>query len=215
MKITETVLSIPPYISVAWSDILSLRVEMRPFGHSLIVELKTGSQVEVPNLDNGTLDKIFAAHATTLETKKNSLIGPLPNIEMMLPLFGSAMGHNPDQKETPPLPSPMLEKISNMAKEFLSDEASSIKPPEEGCNCPHCQITRAILTQENPVVEEEEVSNEELKFRTWDIQKEEERLYKVTNPLDVAESYHVFLGEPLGCSCGQKHCEHLQAVLRS
>ena len=129
------------------------------------------------------------------------------------PPAGHALGHNPDQKETPPLPPSMLEKISTMAKELLSEDASAIKPPEAGCNCPHCQITRAILTQENPELPEEEVSDEDLKFRTWDIQQEQERLYRVTNLLDAAESYHVFLGKPVGCSCGQEKCEHFQAVV--
>ncbi|MGH2612567.1 MAG: hypothetical protein ACRDFB_05905, partial [Rhabdochlamydiaceae bacterium] len=62
---------------------------------------------------------------------------------------------------------------------------------------------------------EEEVSDEDLKFRTWDIKQENDKLYSVTNPLDKKEHYNVFLGKPLGCTCGNKNCEHIQAVLKS
>jgi hypothetical protein len=35
------------------------------------------------------------------------------------------------------------------------------------------------------------------------------------NPLDHKEHYNVFLGDPIGCSCGNNNCEHIQAVLKS
>ena len=40
-------------------------------------------------------------------------------------------------------------------------------------------------------------------------------LIVVTNPLDANEHYNVFLGDPIGCTCGQKNCEHIRAVLNS
>ena len=33
------------------------------------------------------------------------------------------------------------------------------------------------------------------------------------DPLDPNEHYNVFLGTPLGCTCGEKDCEHIRAVL--
>ena len=61
----------------------------------------------------------------------------------------------------------------------------------------------------------EEVTDEDLKFRTWDIKQPGKKLYLVTNPLDNNENYNVFLGKPVGCTCGQKYCEHIKAVLNS
>jgi hypothetical protein len=61
----------------------------------------------------------------------------------------------------------------------------------------------------------EEISDDDLKFRDWEIAQTEANLYSVTNPLDPSEHYSVFLGEPLGCTCGSKNCEHIKAVLKS
>ena len=69
--------------------------------------------------------------------------------------------------------------------------------------------------QENKEREEEIVSDEDLKFKTWDIVQTGEKLYDVTNPLDTKEQYHVYLGEPVGCTCGEQYCEHIRAVLSS
>lgn len=232
MKITDKILSIPPYISTSWKNIISLQVESRPFGHALLIELVTGSKVEIPNLDGPVIEQVFLTHATVLEEedkiKNASLLNttiiplPFPNLEGLMPMFAPMLGHNPDQKESPPLPPPMLEKIANMAKDLLSEDASSLKLPEADCNCPHCQITRAILinqgalgAEDGSLTIDEAVSDEDLKFRTWDIQPENDKLYCVTNPLDDKEQYHVFLGNPLGCSCGERNCEHIQAVLKS
>ena len=224
MKITDKILSIPPYISTSWKSVVSLQVEARPFGHVLLVELVTGNKVEIPNPDHSVLGKIFDTHATVLEEENrltnNSAISsvlpfPFPNLEGLMPMFGTVLGHNPDQKNSAPLPPSMLEKIALMAKDLISDETRFLKMPEPDCNCPHCQITRAILGQENLPAIDEEVSDEDLRFRTWDIRLESDKLYSVTNPLDQKEQYHVFLGAPLGCSCGEKNCEHIQAVLKS
>ena len=62
---------------------------------------------------------------------------------------------------------------------------------------------------------EEIVSDAELHFREWDIKQLEKQLYNVTNPLDTTEHYQVFLGTPLGCTCGKTNCEHIRAVLNS
>jgi len=224
MKITDKILSIPPYISSPWKNIVSLQVEARPFGHALVVELITGSKVEIPNLDRPLIEKIFASHASVVEkeaSEKNPPIIsaaipiniPMPNLEGMTAM----MRHSEEQKDTPPLPADMLEKIAAMTRGLLPEDLSTIQPPEEDCNCPHCQIMRAVLgyPEEAKLQLDEEVSEEDLKFRTWDIKQENDKLYSVTNPLDHKEHYNVFLGEPLGCTCGSKSCEHIQAVLKS
>lgn len=223
MKITDKILSLPPYISTSWKNILSLQVEARPFGHTLLIELASGNKVEIPNLDRAVIAKIFTMHAHVVEEESKEKNGtimaaamPLPFIIPSLEGLMSMIQHNPEQKDSPPLPSEMLEKIAAMAKGLLPEDTSAFAQLEPDCQCPHCQIMRAALgSAQEPEQIEEEVSEEDLKFRTWDIKQESDKLYCVTNPLDQKEHYNVFLGDPLGCTCGHKHCEHIQAVLKS
>ena len=42
-----------------------------------------------------------------------------------------------------------------------------------------------------------------------------DKLFTVINKLDQQEKYNVFLGEPVGCTCGKQGCEHMLAVLKS
>ena len=62
---------------------------------------------------------------------------------------------------------------------------------------------------------EEKIDDLDLVFRDWEIKELSNNLYTVTNPLDLNEHYNVFLGEPIGCTCGHKNCEHIKAVLQS
>jgi hypothetical protein len=64
-------------------------------------------------------------------------------------------------------------------------------------------------------INDEEISAEDLRFKEWEIAKLSQNLYKVINPLDSNEEYQVFLGTPIGCTCGIHHCEHIKAVLKS
>ena len=61
----------------------------------------------------------------------------------------------------------------------------------------------------------EEISEEDLRFREWDIEQKGENLYLVRNPLNQKEEYNVFLGNPVGCTCGKDNCEHIRTVLNS
>lgn len=217
MKITDKILSLPPYISTPWKNIISLHVENRPYGHILLIELVTGSKIEIPNLDPKIMDKIFHMHTVVLEQEgqRNPVATQTFAIPLPFPIEGltSALQHNPEQADTPPLPPEILEKLQSI-KGAIPEDPSSMPKAEPHCNCPYCQITRALTGTSEEMVEEE-VTLEDLTFRNWDIKQESDQLYSVTNPLDGKEHYNVFLGEPLGCTCGNKNCEHIQAVLRS
>lgn len=132
-----------------------------------------------------------------------------------------ALEHNEAQANLPDLPSEILNKISAIARIVGGEEALQVLPrAEPECNCLHCQIVRAIHGDTEGHAQEvegaeEEVTEEDLKFRTWDIEKTGENLYVVTNPLETQERYSVYLGKPVGCTCGQAHCEHIKAVLYS
>lgn len=129
--------------------------------------------------------------------------------------MGAALQHDPTQAKSPDLPQEILSKISTITKMLDMDASAELPKPEKDCNCFHCQIARAISSGSNSNDEEkeEEVSDEELKFREWDIVSSGDKLYTVTNPLDNAEQYSVYLGDPVGCTCGNPKCEHIKAVL--
>jgi hypothetical protein len=223
MKITSTILSIPPYLSTTWKNISSLHV--KPVGNlfTLIVLMQNRIQVEVPNLNKETVDEIFEAHARAAEEEnplKNALENP---ISFSLPVkgdgaiesLGKSLQHNPEQADLPVLPPEALKKITLIAKAFGLEDSSVLSTPEPNCNCIYCQITRALRGEEENSENGEEISAEDLTFRDWDVKQTEDQLYIVTNPLDANEYYQVFLGTPLGCTCGHKNCEHIRAVLNS
>jgi hypothetical protein len=238
MKITPNILSIPPYISTTWNNISSLQTEETQEGYHLHITLTDGSKTTIPNLPQSIVDAALSAHAKYFdienEVKKN--ITPFspaatPNgFSMKLGMPGleslnSVLQHNQDDYASPHLPADVLDKISQLSNLMSKEEINGIPHPEPHCNCPHCQITRAIHhgTENNKCLcinpeeesTEEIVSDEDLHFRSWDISQTSNQLYSVTNPLDPQEHYSVFLGSPLGCTCGAKNCEHIKAVLSS
>ena len=226
MKINNQVLSIPPYISTSWKNISSILVNQ---DGNLVILLHSGAKIIIPNLDKSLINVIFDAHAKHLEEeeKKKEPLAP-NNLSMGLPLkigadgiesIGAAMQHNPSQADAPDLPEDVLNKIASISKIMGVEDPQMMPKPEPHCNCVHCQIARAIRGEKKEDEDnddlEEEVTDEDLKFKTWDIEQTGEMLYILTNPLDKNEKYTVYLGEPLGCTCGEKNCEHIRAVLNS
>lgn len=128
-----------------------------------------------------------------------------------------AMQHNPAQEEAEDMPKEMLEKIASFTKMMMGGDLSQFPKPEPHCNCHHCQVARSIhgIEKRGSSEIDEPVSNEDLTFKEWDIVQCGDKYYKVTNPLDSRESYNVHLATPIGCTCGNPHCEHIKAVLSS
>jgi len=218
MKITSKILSIPPYISASWETIASVHMD----GTILIVTLYNGSHMEVPGLDGESLNQIFQAHSNYLEEDTSE--PESPEFNFSLPMEGlenmqSMMQHNPDQADSPPIPSEVLDKISAVTKALGVDvDQQNMPHAEPHCNCIHCQISRAMAgTTPHVGIEQhdESVTDADLTFKEWDIDQMDKQRYNVSNPLDSNEHYQVFLGEPIGCTCGRKDCEHIQAVLKS
>ncbi len=234
MQISKKVLSIPPYISVSWGDVSTLRLE----NEELLISLRDGAEVRVPNLAPPQLSEVFAAHSQHLESQQDfsdlpqgsfgtPFPSPFPGGGQVIgfPLrFGpdgmegldAAMNHDPAQANAPDLPSEILEKIAGISSVLGAENVASLPVPEADCNCFHCQIARAVQdTEDEELVTDEEVSPEDLSFREWDITQTDDNLFTVTNPLDGTEKYSVYLGEPIGCTCGEKNCAHIKAVLQS
>lgn len=231
IKISKKFLSISPYLSTRWSQVVTLQVKEE----GLLICLLDGKNILIPKLKPETLELLFHYHALSMEdstspptTEKLEIPTPkpvfqTPSIQFALgnmDNISSVMQHNPEQANAPDLPPEVLEKITAIAKIVAFPDEALLPVAQEGCNCFHCQIARAINPQknsskENTVEPEEEVSDEDLLFNQWDITQTGENLFCVTNRLDHEEKYSVYLGHPIGCTCGKEGCEHILAVLKS
>ncbi|CAM0117412.1 hypothetical protein [Rhabdochlamydiaceae symbiont of Dictyostelium giganteum] len=228
MKITSQIVSIPPYISTSWKNIVSFHTKGDSSEQIVIVELKSGDKVFIPDLKQEEITTLFLAHAKFLEESLQepakeikaaafSPPFPLPFLFPNFEGFSALIQHDIDKKDHPNLPPELMEKLVPILQTLISEEPNLLSPSEPDCNCPHCQIMEHVLGSTDAFIEEDDdvVSLEELKFRVWDIEEKTPRLYNVKNPSDAKEEYTVFLGTPLGCTCGFSGCEHIQAVLKS
>lgn len=233
MKINQKILSIPPYISTSWKNVVSLHIEMG----ALVIGLVNGSAIEIPGLDRPTLEATFAAHQNYLEKEEQMNRGPIPgaiippgmmegsSAMMSLPIqfglngnMGNLLQHNSEAADSPDLPKEMLEKITSFSKALGFENNDQLPKPEPHCNCMHCQVMKAMHTKIEKTrdeIDDEEVTDDDLRFREWDIKQTDDKLFVVSNPLNTEEHYNVFLGKPVGCTCGQADCEHIRAVLNS
>ncbi len=222
MKITDKIISIPPYISTSWDKISSLHLSE----DKLVITLIDGTRVFVPHLTDDALSEIFTAHAHFLDIKPTKTALAQPSMEQAFNapfrvLFGTlesltqALQHNPAYSNLAPLPQEIVSKIELLAKQMPQEELANFLHPVDGCNCMYCQISRILkgTGDEKPQIEEE-VGEEELRFEEWAVESIGDKLYLVTSKLDPSEQYRVFLGDPIGCTCGKQNCEHIVAVLR-
>lgn len=229
IKVTKKVLSIPPYLSTSWSHIIALHGKE----DVLAVTLVTGDTIQITGLNSDIIQTIFSYHADYLEQDSSLPIQEeikeeFSKVEEPFSLqmafgnsvdgLGSMMHHNPEQMDAPTLPPEILEKVSAISKIIMPTEEANIPQAVEGCNCFYCQLARVM----NPVTvtvveseEKEEVIDADLEFQQWNIHQTGEHLFDVTNRLDDHESYRVYLGETVGCTCGKNGCEHILAVLKS
>ncbi len=228
IKITDKILSIPPYISTSWSRIAALHMK----GGVLAITLGDGDTLHIPNLTSETINLIFQHHAVYLEKEQTlSTISELSKLKGMVDPgehsirlafgssidgLGSMMQHNPSQADAPNLPPEILQKLGAIAKIMGPSEELLLPKPELGCNCFHCQIARALHPGSAAhMPEESEISDTELSFQQWTITQTGDQLFSVVNRLDEHEKYNVYLGQPVGCTCGREGCEHILAVLKS
>ena len=227
MLINTKVLNIPPFISVQWNQIEYLSTE----NDNLIVSLKSGKTVEIPHLSPEILEQIFSVHADAMEAESSPTATP-----MKTHLFGSSdvkigfstmdpnglgipLQHMDELRDSPDLPAEVIEKVRVVSKLLPAEDVRHAQKPVDNCNCPFCQISAAIQADHPQVDEHEEIEveilDEELSFSQWEIAQKGDMLYEVKNKLDTHETYNVFLGSPVGCTCGRSGCEHILAVLKS
>ena len=228
MKINHKILNLPPYISTSWDNISALHMKET----LLIVSLKNGESITIPGLSPELIEKIFDSHSAYLEqpphTKQHKK-SPFaqPGLHIVLPFqldsnsiesLESMIEHNPSQANAPDLPSDVLDKVQSFAKLIPLEEVTAAPKPEPHCNCVHCQISRAIhqgidAPEEEP--EQLEEITEDVELSEWNIEQSGDKLYTLTHKLNSNEQYQVYLGEPVGCTCGKEGCEHIVTVLKS
>lgn len=172
------------------------------------------------------LSKEASPLPSSLEFSGSDVAGIRLGFATSLDGIGSSLQHNPTMAQAPDIPTDILKKFAAISKILAPDEAASLPKAEPNCNCMHCQIVRAIQSEletgdkyekkESKKIEEElVVDEEELQFQQWEIKQADDNLFIVINRLEPTEQYHVFLGEPIGCTCGNIGCEHVVAVLKS
>lgn len=244
MKIDNKILSIPPYISTLWQYVDGLYMR----GATLVVTLFGGESVNIPGLNSEIIQSVFSAHADSLEQEPrqqpvNKSNQQLPDLPFGLPIFSqafpmmtngessfqfgigtmdgfaTAMQHNPAQANAPDLPREILQKIGAIVKIVAPEEVIENASAVQHCNCPHCQITRAIMAE--PLVSNTESCLEvkappppETTYQQWKIQQTGDNLFNVIDSVDASE-YKVCLGDSIACTCGKPGCEHIIAVLKS
>lgn len=234
MLINSKVLNIPPFISVQWNQIEFLTTQE----NILIINLKSGKVVQIPDLPTDIIQRVFSMHGSYAEIERSVQIPPIPPIPQHSPLIGTGavkiaftsldpgglgipLQHMEELRDAPDLPDEVLEKVMTISKLVPPEDLSKSPKPVEECNCPFCQIAGAIHSEwsKHPPVEEakeeEVVKDEDLKFEQWIIHPKGNQLFEVQSKLDIHESYNVFLGNPVGCTCGKNGCEHILAVLKS
>lgn len=238
IKITDKVVSIPPYLSTSWNAVAHIRT----IGDRLVFTMKDGESVSIPGFSDALIKQVFESHIHYLEgdlfkaPKKENMVnlklfgnpafpeGLLPppdllRMSMQAPDMINMMQHNGEQKNMPELPLDMIDKISRVLKVVAPSDPDQFPKPEPHCNCPYCQIARHLHDMKRETVEvaqvEELVTEQDLAFSQYQIEPSGDKLFQVTDKLFPAEKFTVFLGEPIGCTCGKTGCEHVIAVLKS
>ncbi len=183
------------------------------------------------------IEAIFSAHARYLEQEEKApapklLPGTplsLPDSSQQLASFalplkdmqglGNVSQHNPEQADTPDLPQTGPGKIGEITKAMGIDDLIASPQtraplqlralPDRAGNAGRCRERSRRRSRKKLSLMRNLNSARGISRRLRD------KLYVVTNPLDDKEHYNVFLGDPVGCTCGHHHCDHVRAVLNS
>ena len=244
-KINHQFFIYPPYISTSWQYISSLFQEndslivlLRNGSRVAIpsIDPPTLEQIFQSHREFLEIDENRSSSLQeTLDQKLGNTKGSTAASRISIPLLqidgesdpshldsnpltgglGAAIQHNPKQSNAPDIPPQILTKLSAIAKILGPHSLEEWALPEPHCNCPYCQIIRALRRPLEEKNVEEPISESDLHFRLWNIEQTGDHLYTVSNPNDPNERYSVHLGTPIGCTCGQKNCEHVRAVLNS
>lgn len=222
MKITVELISIPPFISTSWSEIAAIT---KPSINTVTFMLKNGTSIDVSDLEEHTINEIFTCHQEFLLNKAENNTKKVPfDLEQVtslglsdLPFLGGSFTHSTALSDSPNIPESLLSRIRSLSSQtnFSDITLASMPTAVDACNCPYCQIVNAMRPVAESIDSDKVVSDEDLTFSQWEITPQENNLYTVTNIENKEEQYSVFLGTPIGCTCGTNNCSHIKAVLES
>jgi len=229
MAVTKRMLHLPPYISTSWENVIALHMEQDEDSDDplLVVTLSGGVQICIPDLREEMVQDLFALHAQILtmsgaEASEEALKftgdfhfarNPWEPREVLQML----MRHQPSLRDEPPMPQAIINKLQSIGQLLDRDILKRLKPPLEGCNCPFCQVHRAVLTdlyddevtaEELPTAPPEEVHSGE-----WVIQSEDQSTFTVFAEHAPQTRFRVCLSDTISCTCGLPNCDHVKAVL--
>ncbi len=252
INVNNKILSIPPYISTSWKHVEGLYMKGATLvatlmsGETINIPGISSELIEMIFNAHAQFLEEEANHRTPSSPQED--LTAFPSFPFGLPLpgqgfplavggdstfqfgissmdgFGSAMQHNPAHANAPDLPIEILQKIGAIVKIVAPEEILTGTIAEQDCNCPYCQITRAIngdiVDEAFQMFETYEVESRRPAEKPventspWRIQQIDENQYLVVDVADQKE-YRVFLGSPVACTCGQEGCDHIIAVLKS
>lgn len=238
MKIGPNNLHFPPYISTSWDQVKLITADET----KLTITLVSGREVHIPELEAEVIEAVFdayqeyresidteasAEHTQSTGNEVQDLFSGLQNLiknfKGMPVQFGvgiegleSLFENLPNEKPSPEL----IKQVQQMTK-MMGINPNDLPRPEPHSQTAYSQILRAIRNEEEvstpdhpDLPSEEEVYEEDIAFQQWLIKKTGDNLYDVINKLNPNEVYQVYLGNPVGCTCGESGCEHLLTVLR-
>ena len=234
----------PPYISTSWKQVAAIHMSGNTLIVNLhngeLIHIPNLSALDVEKVFKAYGDylekesaatQVSAAHSanpSSLNALAQALFAtdfagdsPFQFSISNMEGFASALQHNQSQAHMADLPPDIIQKIASIAKIVSPTDSQELPKAEPHCNCMYCQIARAIsngvegeplkTTISAPVI----LPPEEIAAHPWVIQQKGELMYEVTDKKDALKKFNVYLGNPMGCTCGQEGCEHLIAVLKS
>ncbi|NDE63904.1 MAG: hypothetical protein EB053_06075 [Chlamydiae bacterium] len=129
-------------------------------------------------------------------------------------------GHNPQFANSPALPKEILDKITLIAKAIGGEMVKEVEPVDL-CNCFFCQIARALHNERKDEKKPHIPKNLPKDLLSggidpeWMVEEVGPHMFKVTSRDEPGILYQVYLGDPLGCSCGSNRCQHIVAALKT
>lgn len=223
MAVTRRVLHLPPYISTSWENVIALHMEQDEDSDEplLVVTLQGGAQIGIPNLREEIAHELFALHAQILAGEENLKCSQELNKaeglfepEEMLKLL---ICHQPALCDEQPMPEEVECKLQSIGQLLDRDILARLKRPVDNCNCPFCQVHRALLTDLHNEAESTEdlpdTTIERMQSGKWVINTKDQSTFTVFTEESPQERFQVCLGECISCTCGQANCEHVKAVL--
>lgn len=233
----------PPYISTSWKQVAAIHMSGNTLivnlHNSELIHIPNLSSQQVESVfkaygdylekesasqissSNSALQPSFNTFAQALFANDFIAESPFQFSISNMDGFASALQHNQSQANMADLPQEVIQKIASIAKIVAPADAQELPKAEPHCNCMYCQIARAISSgiEDDPLPETPnptlQIPQEEPDNTLWIITQKGELMYEVAEKKDPQNKFNVFLGNPVGCTCGQEGCEHLIAVLKS